>query len=111
MQEATDKGCQVAREFAKRLRSSLGSAVRHVYCFGSWARGSAAEDSDVDLLVETHTPVTGELRDCIVDIVMDLSAESGQVLDVHYYTTGELKSPRYAGTPFVKAVLGEAILL
>ncbi len=104
-------GDSIAREFARRLRESLGTAVNGVYCFGSWAHGAGKPGSDVDLLVETCTVVAADERDRIADIVMDLSAESGYALDVHYYTTRELRSSPYAGTPFVKTVLAEAIVL
>jgi predicted nucleotidyltransferase len=105
---AIQTGDGIAREFASRLRASLGSAVQRVYCFGSWARGMGTPDSDVDLLVETQVPVTSAERDQVADIAIDLTSESGYALDVHYYTTRELRSSPYSGTPFVKTVLAEA---
>jgi uncharacterized protein len=38
-------------EYAKRLRVVFGDRVRDVRLFGSFARGDADEDSDVDVLV------------------------------------------------------------
>jgi predicted nucleotidyltransferase len=38
-------------DYATRLREALGSRVRSVRLFGSWARGTARHDSDVDVWV------------------------------------------------------------
>ena len=37
--------------YAERLRSRFGSRLHGIVLFGSWARGEAHEDSDVDVLV------------------------------------------------------------
>ena len=44
------------REQAPQMRESFG--VRRLRLFGSWARGSARPDSDVDVLVEFETPAS-----------------------------------------------------
>lgn len=41
----------VLRELEAALRSSFGARLRDVQLFGSYARGEATEDSDVDVLV------------------------------------------------------------
>lgn len=42
---------EIAGEVAEELRGLYGERLRHVLLFGSWARGDAVADSDVDLLV------------------------------------------------------------
>src|SRR6266516_6184669 len=42
---------EVAREAAEELRSLYGDRLRQVLLFGSWARGDAHPESDIDLLV------------------------------------------------------------
>ena len=42
---------EIAENVAEDLRGLYGERLRHVLLFGSWARGDAAVDSDVDLLV------------------------------------------------------------
>ena len=44
------------REHAPQMREPFG--VRRLRLFGSWARGSARPDSDVDVLVEFETPAS-----------------------------------------------------
>jgi len=41
----------IAREVAEELRRLYGKRLRKVVLFGSWARGDAHPDSDIDLLV------------------------------------------------------------
>jgi predicted nucleotidyltransferase len=42
---------EVAREAAEELRGLYGDRLRQVLLFGSWARGDAHPESDIDLLV------------------------------------------------------------
>jgi predicted nucleotidyltransferase len=42
---------RVANEVAQDLRRLYGERLRHVILFGSWARGDAHPESDIDLLV------------------------------------------------------------
>lgn len=39
------------RDFAAQLRTTYGSRLRGVYLFGSYARGEADPESDVDVLI------------------------------------------------------------
>jgi predicted nucleotidyltransferase len=55
--------------FARAVRDRFGSRVSEIVLFGSYARGEAHEDSDVDVLV----------------VVDDLSAvEEREILDIAY---------------------------
>jgi hypothetical protein len=71
----------------------------------------ASPDSDYDILIETARPLRSEERDKILDITLDITVSTDCLMDVHYYTSGELRDPRYARTPFIDAVLAEAVAL
>ena len=52
MVQTISPGLRVSlREYESRLRQTFGSRVRELRLFGSYARGEANEDSDVDVLV------------------------------------------------------------
>ena len=46
-------------QYAARLRRRFGDRLRSVVLFGSWARGQASEDSDIDVLavIDRLTPL------------------------------------------------------
>jgi len=42
---------EILREFRKAVAKLYGRRLKNVILYGSWARGEATEDSDIDLLV------------------------------------------------------------
>jgi predicted nucleotidyltransferase len=56
--------------FARAVRDRFGARVFEVVLFGSYARGEATEDSDVDVLV-----VIDELADAEALAIVDLATE------------------------------------
>jgi predicted nucleotidyltransferase len=65
--------------YAKRLASRFGGRLRFVRLFGSWARGEAGEDSDVDVAVVVEGLTRDEWRDAVSDAV-DVELEGGVTL-------------------------------
>ena len=49
---------------------------------GSTARGTRAEDTDVDVAILLHAGATKTMRDQMFDLVVDLELECGRVLSV-----------------------------
>ncbi|MEW6046898.1 MAG: nucleotidyltransferase domain-containing protein [Bacillota bacterium] len=54
--------------------------VEDVILFGSVARGTAREDSDIDLLILTQDPPTHALRTAISDTLFELNQKHGTLL-------------------------------
>ena len=52
-------------EYSRRLRARFGSRVRLVRLFGSWARGEARPDSDVDVAVVIDGLTVEEWREAL----------------------------------------------
>jgi predicted nucleotidyltransferase len=72
-----DEGRRIAEEAARRLANAYGDRLQRVVLFGSWARGQAHEESDVDLVVVLdHVGDRASERDRIVDALFDLEADS-----------------------------------
>jgi len=89
----------------------LGSVLVAVHWFGSRQAGSASPESDVDILLETRAALTPAQHDVVLDTSVQMAAVHGRLLDVHYYTTRELRSRRFRATPFIAAVLREGTVL
>jgi len=51
-----DRYQKVAEEFAQRVVAELGAEVEAIVLYGSVARGTAAEGSEIDLLVVNSEP-------------------------------------------------------
>jgi len=54
-------------QYARRLEQRFGARLRHVHLFGSWARGEAGADSDVDVAVVVDDLSRAEWSDVIDD--------------------------------------------
>lgn len=69
---------EVARAFGERMRERFGERLREVKLFGSYARGTARESSDIDVLAV----VTGLTRAEKIEAI-ELAAEIGLRRGVH----------------------------
>lgn len=70
---------RVVREFERRLKAHFGSQLHDVRLFGSYARGTAHEDSDVDVFVLLDHLDYVTQRD-VLNIGGDLFAETNLLL-------------------------------
>jgi predicted nucleotidyltransferase len=59
------------RRFRSRLAERFGERLREVVLFGSYARGEAHEESDVDVLVVVDDLSESERRD-VIDLAYDV---------------------------------------
>lgn len=101
----------IVDEFAKRIRRLQNMNVLQLHWFGSRARNSGTADSDFDFLIETDEPLSESQRNAVADIAVDISADYGVLLDLHFYTAKELREPPYAHTPFVQSILEEGVFV
>jgi Nucleotidyltransferase domain len=65
------EGKRIADDAARRLADAYGDRLREVVLFGSWVRGQAHEESDVDLVVVLdHGRNRASERERIVDALL-----------------------------------------
>jgi predicted nucleotidyltransferase len=83
---------ELAREAAEELRGLYGDRSRQVLLFGSWARGDAHPESDIDLLVvlDEVKAVWGELRR-MDSILWPLSLDNDTVISATPVAAADLK--------------------
>jgi uncharacterized protein (UPF0332 family)/predicted nucleotidyltransferase len=70
---------RVLREFLRRLRDHFGAKLHEVRLFGSYARGSAHEASDIDVLVLLDR-LDYQTQRAVLDIAGDLFVETNLLL-------------------------------
>lgn len=64
------------------LRDIYGTLIDSVILYGSTARGTGTEDSDVDIAVLIRSGATKEMREQMLDLVVNLELACGKVLSV-----------------------------
>lgn len=101
------EGVRVAREAARRLKQAYGERLVDVVLFGSWVRGQAHEESDVDLLVLLDDVVDRPREKTrIVDALFDLEADSRRAIQAFPIAQ---RNARAGGGPFVASALEEGV--
>lgn len=82
----------VLNEFTRKILNKL-SGVRKVLLFGSVARGTASESSDIDiaLVVKKYDKKTKEK---VYGIIEKLESRYKREIQVHYFTESELKDKK-----------------
>lgn len=76
------------REILEDLQSALkqlyGDRLQRVILYGSWARGEANEDSDIDVLVVLKGAIVpGREIDQMLDLVVEIEWKYDVLLSVH----------------------------
>jgi len=90
-----------------RLAELYGARFAGLVLYGSYARGNAGPDSDVDLLVLLDGPVDrwAEIRR-FVALVQDLEAETGEVLSLVAVDRDDVDAPEER---FLRRALSDGI--
>ena len=101
---------KAAEAFAGALRNRLGDNLVEVRLFGSYARGCARVDSDIDLFV-----LVRERSPAVEESVSDTAFEANLAFDVFIsptvYAEREYDDPVIGDSPFVASVRREGVAL
>ena len=73
----------VLDEFKTELRRLYGDRLKDIILYGSYARGDARDESDIDVMVVLRDMVTpGREIDRMIDMITDLNLKYGVLLAV-----------------------------
>ena len=74
----------IVEEFKKEIEKLYGDKLKNVILYGSWARGKATEDSDIDLLILLEGKIiSGKEIDRMIDIITDINLKYGVLISVY----------------------------
>lgn len=99
-------------EFIKEIQKILGSKLKKVILYGSYARGDYNKQSDVDIMIlaDLSFKEIEEYRDIISDIAYDIELDTGVILSPIIKNIEKYNS-RINFVPFYKNVQKEGVVL
>jgi predicted nucleotidyltransferase len=98
----------IVQEFKVEIRKFVGSNLKRLLLFGSYARGDAVEGSDIDLLLIFDSKVSSDTIRKIREVSNSLSLKYDVVISEFYLTEEEFQKHK---TPFLLNVKKEGILV
>lgn len=83
---------KILKEFRKGLEKLYGNRLKNIILYGSWARGQATENSDIDLAVILE----GEVDPCreidvMIDLITDVNLDFETLLSVFPLSVTDFK--------------------
>jgi len=79
-----DTVAKVLEELKTKLRLIYGDRLKKVILYGSWARGDATDDSDIDLLVVLEGDVSpGREIERMIDAITDVMLDHSELVSVY----------------------------
>jgi len=108
--ELTRRDRSALDDFCGRVRAALGSNLFELRLFGSKARGDAAADSDLDVLVlVAENRVAAEDR--VLDIAFDVNLAHDVYISPRVVTRAVMDDPVWRLTGLLRAIEREGVLL
>lgn len=75
---------EVLKEFREKIEKLYGNRLKNIILYGSWARGEADDDSDIDLVIILEGKVTpGREIDRMIDIITEINLEYNLLISVY----------------------------
>jgi len=101
---------KAVEQLRNRLVRELGDKIDSIVLYGSVAKNTASEESDIDVLVVARDDEIG-LYDKISKIRTQVDLENNTLTALVYMTCEELEHYTKLGSPFVKSVSEEGMIL
>ena len=75
---------EILKEFKKEIENLYGKRLKNIILYGSWARGDATEESDIDLVVVLEGEVIpGEEIDRMIDVITEINLRHAVLVSVY----------------------------
>ena len=75
---------EVLNEFRAEIGKLYGKRLKDIILYGSWARGKATDESDIDLVIVLKGKVVpGKEIDRMVDIITETNLKYGVLISIY----------------------------
>ena len=101
---------KVLKEFKRRVQEQFPGELVNMLVFGSKSRGDATDESDIDIIVITHSD-DKKLAKNIRYTGYDLEIEHGIILSIQVYSERHINYLRNIPTQFIQNVDREALVI
>ena len=83
----------ILKEFREKTEKLYGKRLKDVILYGSWAKGLANQDSDIDLAIVLDGDVApGEEIDRTIDIITEINLNYGVLISVYPVSENDYNS-------------------
>ena len=74
----------IIEDFKQKIQKLYGKKLKKIILYGSYARGEATEESDIDLLIVLEGNISpGQEIDRMIDIITDINLKYGVLISVY----------------------------
>jgi len=101
---------EVYEELVQGILKTVSSSVINIILYGSVARGSATDDSDVDIAILVTDELTFEQSDSLSDFIVDMNLKYDKVFSVIDISAEKFEKWKSV-LPFYKNVETEGVSL
>lgn len=103
---------KIINDFLKKVETVLGSRLRKIILYGSYARGDYNKSSDIDIMILTdlNNVEIEQYRNTISDIAFDIELETGFIISPLIKNI-EKYNDRIDVVPFYMNVNKEGVIL
>jgi len=75
---------EILKEFRTEVEKLYGKKLKNIILYGSWARGDATDESNIDLLTVLEGKVTpGKEVDKMINIITEINLKYGVLISVY----------------------------
>ena len=101
---------KIAKELANRLKIIVPDFKMLLY--GSYARGQATPDSDIDIYIEVpQRYFSDDLKNKVTNLVWELSFLNETVIQISLYSDEQVWNTPRRSSPFINSVMKEGIVI
>jgi predicted nucleotidyltransferase len=75
---------RILKEFKKKIQTLYGNRLKTILLYGSWARGEAGENSDIDVVVVLKGDVApGREIDRMIDTITEMNLKYNTLISIY----------------------------